>query len=89
MAKFEFVDWLLFRILETSYFEFEWDKGNKTKSVQKHGISVEKVEAVFRSGLALPLGIQISPKANEQRLGLIGPTLNGKLLQVAFTLREG
>ena len=44
---------------------------------------------MFRSGLALPLGIQIAPVANEQRLGLVGPSLNGKLLQVAFTLREG
>ena len=39
--------------------------------------------------MALPLGIQITPIANEQRLGLIGPALNGKLLQVAFTLRDG
>ena len=33
--------------------------------------------------------IQISPAVNEQRLGVVGPTLSGKLLQVAFTLREG
>lgn len=75
--------------METSHYEFEWDRGNKTKSSDKHGMSIEEVEAVFRSGLALPLGIQISPPANEQRLGLIGPTLNGKLLQIAFVLREG
>jgi uncharacterized protein len=89
MAKWEFVDWLLFWILETSHFEFEWDIGNRNKNAQKHGISTEEVEAVFRSGLALPLGIQISPLANEQRLGLVGPTLNNRLLQIAFVLREG
>lgn len=44
---------------------------------------------MFRSGLALPLGIQIAPTVNEQRLGLVGPTINGKLLQVAFVLRAG
>ncbi len=44
---------------------------------------------MFRLGLALPLGIQIQPPASEQRLGLVGPTLNGQMLQVAFTLREG
>lgn len=89
MAQWEFVEWLLFWILETSHFEFEWDKGNKFKSVTKHGISTVEVEAVFKSGMALPLGIQVSPLANEQRLGLIGPTLSGRLLQIAFTLRDG
>lgn len=89
MAQWEFVEWLLFWILETSHFEFEWDAGNKSKSAAKHGISTGEVEAVFRSGLALPLGIQIAPWAPEQRLGLIGPTISGRLLQVAFTLREG
>jgi len=89
MAQWEFVEWLLFWILETSHFEFEWDKGNQTKNATKHKTSIEEVEAVFRSGLALPLGIQVSPPSNEQRLGLVGPTINGKFLQVAFVLREG
>jgi uncharacterized DUF497 family protein len=89
MAQWEFVEWLLFWILETSHFEFEWDKGNQTKNATKHKVSIDEVEAVFRSGQALPFGIQISPPVNEQRLGLIGPTLNGRLLQVAFVLREG
>lgn len=89
MAKWEFVEWLLFWILETSHFDFEWDQGNRTKNATKHQITIEDIEAVFRSGLALPLGIQIQPLHNEQRLGLIGPTLNGRLLQVAFTLRDG
>lgn len=89
MAQWEFVEWLLFWILETSHFEFEWDAGNQAKNSTKHGISTEEVEAVFRSGLALPLGIQIRPLHREQRLGLVGPTISGRLLQVAFTLREG
>lgn len=89
MAQWEFVEWLLFWILETSRFEFEWDKGNRTKNATKHKITIEDVEAVFRSGLALPLGIQICPPADEQRLGLVGPNLSGRLIQVAFVLREG
>lgn len=89
MAQWEFVEWLLFWILETSHFEFEWDNGNRTKNLTKHDVSTEQVEAVFRSGLALPLGIQISPVVYEQRLGLVGPTLNGQLLQIAFILRAG
>ena len=89
MAQWEFVEWLLFWILETSHFEFEWDEGNSTKSSSKHGVETHEFESVFRSGLALPLGIQVAPPADEQRLGLIGPALNGKLLQVAFSLRAG
>ena len=89
MAQWEFVEWLLFWIFETSRFEFEWDDGNKTKSATKHGVTIDEVEAVFKSGMALPLGIQISPKTDEQRLGLVGPSSMGRLLQVAFTLRAG
>jgi len=89
MAQWEFVEWLLFWLLETSHFEFEWDEGNKSKNATKHGITTQEVEAVFRSSLALPLGIQQSPVVPEQRLGLVGPTLDKRLLQVAFVLREG
>lgn len=89
MAKWEFVEWLLFWLLETSRFEFEWDNGNLYKSAKKHGVTTEEAETVFRSGLAIPLGIQISPQVPEQRLGIIGPTLSGKLLQIAFILRAG
>lgn len=89
MAEWEFVDWLLLWILETSHFEFEWDKGNLTKSATKHGVLPKEVEEVFRSGRALPLGVQIRPITEEQRLGVVGPSLTGKLLQIAFVLREG
>ena len=89
MAKWKFTEWLLIWLLETSDFEFEWDHGNSTKSASKHGILIEETEAVFKSGLALPLGVQIHPPADEQRLGLVGPTFSGRLIQVAFVLREG
>jgi uncharacterized protein len=89
MAKWRFVEWLLFWIKETQRFEFEWDKGNRTKNAEKHGVSIYEVESVFRSGLALPLGIQVSPPVPEQRLGIVGPAVTGKFLQVVFALREG
>lgn len=53
MVQREFVDWLLYWILETSLYEFEWDEGNKSKNAKKHGITVPEVEAVFRSGLCV------------------------------------
>ena len=89
MAKWKFAEWLFIWLLETSHFDFEWDHGNVTKSVSKHGILIEETEEVFKSGLALPLGVQIHPPADEQRLGIVGPTFSGQLIQVAFVLREG
>ena len=61
MAQWEFVKWLLIWLMETVHFEFEWDSGNKTKNVSKHGVSVEEVEGVFKSGSALTLGVQVAP----------------------------
>lgn len=89
MAKWEFAEWLLIWLLETSDFEFEWDHGNRTKNASKHGIFTEEVEAVFKSGLAQPLGLQIQPPVDEQRLGIVGPTFSGQLIQIVFVLREG
>lgn len=89
MAQWQFVEWLLIWLLETTHFEFEWDQGNNTKNAAKHGISISETEEVFKSGAALPLGIQIQPPVDEQRLGVIGPTFAGRLLQVVLVLREG
>lgn len=88
MAQWEFVEWLLIWILETSSFQFEWDKGNLSKNAKKHGVQTYEVEEVFRSGMALPLGVQTSPASVEQRFGLVGPTLKGRILQIAFALRN-
>lgn len=89
MAQWKFVEWLLIWLLETVHFEFEWDEGNRTKSESKHGILIDQAEEVFKSGMALPLGVQIEPPVAEQRLGVVGPTFSGQLLQVAFVIREG
>lgn len=89
MAQWEFVEWLFLWLLNNSVFEFEWDKGNRTKSEQKHGVSVDEVESIFVLKKAMPLGIQVSPPCNESRFGVIGTSLEGRVLHVAFTLRTG
>jgi uncharacterized DUF497 family protein len=89
MAKFKFVEWLLLWLQENSHFEFDWDEGNRTKSAAKHAVRIEAAEEVFTLGQAAPLGIQISPVAHEERLGIVGPTSEGRLLHVVFTLRDG
>ncbi|MFC1679266.1 BrnT family toxin [Elusimicrobiota bacterium] len=89
MARFRFVQWLILWLQETVHFEFEWDKGNRTKSVSKHAVATAETEEVFLLGQAAPLGVQISPKVAEERLGIVGATFGGRVLQVVFTLREG
>jgi uncharacterized DUF497 family protein len=90
VAQWTFLDWLLVWILETSYFEFDWDAGNSTKNSTKHDLLIEEIEFVFRSGKALPLGLQIAPDTgDEQRYGIVGPNSENRLIQVAFTLRNG
>jgi len=88
MAKFQFVDWLVDWILAQSEFAFDWDEGNKTKSIQKHGIHAEEAESVFQQIEAIrALGEQINPVADEPRFGILGLTTTGKFVFMCFTLR--
>ena len=89
MAKFKFVEWLILWLEETSDFQFDWDHGNRTKTVTKHAVDSVETEEVFLSGQAAPLGVQVSPEAPEERLGIVGPTYMGRILHVVFTLRDG
>lgn len=89
MAKFQFIRWLVHWLEEASGFQFEWDEGNTVKSAAKHGVTPSEVEEVFTLHQAAPLGVQTSPAVAEERLGIIGPTYTGRMLQVVFTLRGG
>jgi uncharacterized DUF497 family protein len=71
VAKFRFVAWLLNWLLEKPAFEFQYDEGNREKSTKKHGVSNDEVEELFESRSAIPLGIQISPKVDEESLRLL------------------
>ena|SRR3989338_8825460 len=89
MAQYKFLLWLLSWYLQTDVFEFEWDKGNSTKSFKKHGVTQEEVESVFSLKLAVPVGKQVAPVVNEKRYGILGPSVNGQILSIAFSLRDG
>lgn len=89
MGQFKFVLWLAYWYLQNETFEFEWDQGNFTKSAIKHGVDASEVESVFVLQMGVPIGRQISPKVDEERLCVVGPTLNGKFITVVFTLRNG
>ncbi|MEO5970332.1 MAG: BrnT family toxin [Bdellovibrionia bacterium] len=89
MGQFKFILWLAYWYIQAESFEFEWDSGNSTKSIQKHGVTQDEVESLFELKLGVPIGHQVSPPIAEERLCLIGPSLNGKMISVVFTLREG
>jgi hypothetical protein len=63
---------------------FDWDEGSRAKC-QKHGVSIEEIEALFAAG---PL---VAPdpghSSEEDRLIAIGRTSAGRAVFVGFTLR--
>ncbi len=87
MGQFKFVLWLAYWYLQNETFQFEWDHGNFTKSSTKHGVASDEVESVFMLRMAVPIGRQISPEVDEERLCVVGPSLNGKFIQW-FSLYE-
>jgi hypothetical protein len=88
MASFKFIQWLLDWMENQASFAFEWDLGNLTKNLKKHGITREEAESVFEQIEAIRvLGEQVSPKANEPRYGLLGLTRELKPVFVCFTIR--
>jgi uncharacterized DUF497 family protein len=89
MAQFQFVMWLLYWYANARRFTFEWDSGNSTKSATKHGVESDEVESVFELKLGIPIGRQVTPETDEERLCLIGPSLKGRMLSIAFTIRDG
>ena len=92
MAKFEFNVWIFKWLLEQSEFKFEWDDGNKTKSLLKHAIKCNEAESVFiyNPDLIRVLGIQVSPsyESDEPRYGIFGESSTNKKVFICFTLKE-
>jgi uncharacterized DUF497 family protein len=89
MGQFKFILWLAYWYLQSESFEFEWDAGNSAKSKVKHGVDSDEVESLFNLRMGLPLGRQVSPEVDGERLCVVGPSLSGKFISVVFTLRDG
>lgn len=88
MASFRFIQWLMDWIENQNQFSFDWDLGNLTKNIKKHGITRDEAESVFNQIEAIRvLGEQISPKVNELRFGIFGLTDDLKPVFVCFTIR--
>ncbi len=89
MAKFLYIEWLVEFLISQIDFIFEWDDGNSSKSLEKHGVENELVESIFHDSNLLALGEQFQPPVNEPRYGIIGKAVNGDVLFVCFTIRDG
>jgi uncharacterized protein len=64
---------------------FEWDRGNREKC-QKHGVSIEAIEALFDGNVDLYEDKQHS--LDEPRKYAIGPNITGRWILVVFTFRR-
>jgi len=66
---------------------FEWDEGNREKSVAKHGIGNVDAEQVFSNEPVLIVKDE-AHSVDEARYHALGVSNAGLLLQVTFTLRQ-
>jgi uncharacterized DUF497 family protein len=66
--------------------EFEWDQGNKFKSLSKHGVTPLEAEEVFFNFNLLSSDPGHSLK--ESRYRLLGQSSAGRILFVIFTIRS-
>lgn len=66
---------------------FDWDEGNIYKNQEKHNVSTEEAEQVF-SNEPLLLSQDAKHSQTEERYLALGKTNSGRLLSLAFTLRE-
>lgn len=68
------------------YTGFVWDKGNSTKSREKHGVTIQESEEVFSNH---PRVILRDTKHSqvEQRYVIMGVTNAGRQVTVIFTTR--
>lgn len=70
-----------------SFFEFEWDKANLSKSYFEHGVLPKETEEFFLDNESIVLsGIEHSKK--EERFIIFGKTVHKHNLFVVFTFRQ-
>lgn len=73
--------------IKNKVVEFEWDKWNLNKSYFKHGVTPKETEEVFIDDESLRIP-DAKHSQNEERFNIIGKTLEGKNLFIAFVFRS-
>jgi len=66
--------------------DFDWDDGNRQKSVIKHEISNKEAESIFNDPLRL---VVVSNRALEVRFLCIGKSNLNRILTAYFIVRNG
>lgn len=74
------IDWSVVR-------GFDWDDGNRRKSVEKHAVSPAEAEQIFFNDPLLVVD-DGRHSLSEPRFHALGHTADGRLLHATFTLRE-
>jgi uncharacterized DUF497 family protein len=67
---------------------FDWDDGNSLKSTDKHLVSRTEAEQVFTDERLL-VADDVKHSQDEERHNAMGRTIDGRLLHMTFTLRDG
>lgn len=67
-------------------YVFDWDKGNRHKSWEKHKVRVQEVEEVFKNEPNFVFPDERHSK-KEKRHGIFGITNEGRPLMGVFTMR--
>jgi uncharacterized DUF497 family protein len=65
---------------------FDWDEGNRRKSVEKHGVTQSEAEQIFFNEPLLTV-MDAVHSLLESRIHALGRADDGRLLHVTFTLR--
>ena len=66
---------------------FDWDDGNRRKSLDKHGVTQPEAEQVFADERIL-ITDDLSHSETESRYQALGTTSEARHLHVSFTLRR-
>jgi uncharacterized DUF497 family protein len=66
---------------------FEWDEGNRHKSLKKHRVTPEEAEEAFFDRDKV-IAEDVKHSESEARYILLGKTKTERLLYVVFTLRK-
>lgn len=66
---------------------FDWDENNREKNWERHQVSAGECEEVFFN---IPLLLEDDPSHSqkEPRYYVLGHTISGRRLFIAFTIRE-
>ena len=67
---------------------FDWDKGNMTKNLNKHNVTVQESEEIFSNEPFILIEDIEHSTSKEQRFKALGKTRSDRKLFVSFTIRE-